>query len=85
MTTVLISGADGFIAQHTAASLKAQGCRLIGVCEEKKDLESFDSVYEGHLTYPLKDVFQCEDIEDFIHYANHMGSDEFRINTEGTQ
>lgn len=85
MTTVLISGADGFIAQHAAAGLAAMGCRLIGVSIEKKQLKYFDSVHEGHLTSPLKDVFQHEDIDVFIHCANHLGRDEFRINTEGTR
>ncbi len=84
MTTVLISGASGFIAQHAAASLTAQGCRMIGVSREKKELKYFNSVYEGHLTSPLKDVFQHEDIDVFIHCANHRGEDEFRINVEGT-
>ncbi len=66
MTTVLISGADGFIAQNTAAGLKAQGFRLIGISIEKNGLKYFDSVYEGHLTFPIKDVFQNEDIDLFV-------------------
>jgi len=85
MTTVLISGADGFIAQHVAANLSTFGCRMIGVSIEKKELNYFDSVYEGHLTCPLEDVFQHEDINVFIHCANHMGADEFQINVEGTR
>ena len=85
MTTVLISGADGFIAQHVAANLNTLGCRKIGVSIEKKELNYFDSVYEGHLTFPLKDVFQHEDIDVFIHCANHTGGDEFRVNVEGTR
>lgn len=85
MTTVLISGADGFIAQHLAAGLSSMGFRMIGVSIEKNELKYFHSVYEGHLTSRLKDVFQNEEIDVFIHCANHMGSDEFRINTEGTR
>ena len=85
MTTILISGADGFIAQHAAESLGALGCRMIGISIENKELDYFDSVYEGHLTFPLKDVFQHEDIDVFIHCANHTGGDEFRINVEGTR
>jgi len=85
MTTVLISGADGFIAQHAAANLNALGCRMIGVSIEKKEIDYFHSVYEGYLTSRLKDVFQHEDIDVFIHCANHSGGNEFRINVEGTQ
>lgn len=85
MKTVLISGADGFIAQHLAAGLSSMGFRMIGVSVEKNELKYFHSVYGGHLTSRLKDVFQNEEIDVFIHCANHVGSDEFRINTEGTR
>lgn len=85
MTTVLISGADGFIARHLAAGLSSLGFRMIGVSIEKNELKSFHSVYEGQLTSRLKDVFQNEEIDVFIHCANHMGPDEFRINKEGTR
>lgn len=85
MTTVLISGADGFIAQQVASSLSPLGCRLIGVSIDQKKLDFFHSVYEGHLTSPLEDVFQNEKIDVFIHCANHTGTDDYRINVEGTR
>ncbi len=85
MKTILISGADGFIAGQLARRLKASGLRLVGLALRARPLKFFDSVYQGTLLTPLEGLFEKEKIDAFIHCAYHPGKDELRVNVEGTK
>jgi nucleoside-diphosphate-sugar epimerase len=84
MKTVLISGANGFIGGYIAKAMKNPGVKIIGIDVEPKPLKHFDEVYRGRLLEPLKDVFDKEKIDVFIHCAYHMGKDEYKTNVTGT-
>jgi uncharacterized protein YbjT (DUF2867 family) len=84
MRTVLISGANGFIAQNAAKRMKDAGYRTIGVSRRPKQLAHYDAVYKGVLSGSIKGVFE-ENIDVFIHCAYHSGKDDYAINVEGTR
>jgi len=85
MKTILISGANGFIARHLAKKLKRPGFRIIGTSRWLREIENFDSIYEGKLMTPLKDVFEREHVDVFIHCANYTGDNDYKINVDGTK
>jgi nucleoside-diphosphate-sugar epimerase len=84
MKTILISGASGFIGRNLAKALKNPGFKIIGIDVEPQPREHYDEVYKGSLLEPLKDVFDREKIDVFIHCAYHMGKDEYKTNVRGT-
>jgi len=85
MTTVLITGANGLIGRSAAARCREAGMRTAGIVFPMEHPPEFDIVYPGALQTPLEAVFEKEDVEAVIHGANHIGKNEFVINTEGTK
>ena len=85
MKTVLISGANGFIATHIGQKLKNSGLRTVGISRSSQSIPYFDAVYKGSLMRPLEEIFEKEEIHTFIHCANHVGTNDYEINVEGTR
>lgn len=85
MTTVLVTGANGFIGRALGAACRSAGIRTLGVTYPFTELPDYDRAYPGKLTVPLEGVLGNEPIHAVIHGANHMGRDEFAVNTEGTR
>ncbi|OEU61809.1 MAG: hypothetical protein BBJ57_06695 [Desulfobacterales bacterium PC51MH44] len=84
MTTVLITGANGFIARHIAITLKQEKLRTVGVSRKTSRIDGFDKVYAAYLGESLKPVFEAETIDVLVHCANHVGKNEFKTNMNGT-
>lgn len=84
MKIILISGASGFIGRNLARALNNPKFKVIGIDVEAQPLEHYEKVYEGSLLEPLRDVFDKEKIDVFIHCAYHMGKDEYKTNVGGT-
>lgn len=84
-STVVITGASGFIGRHLAWRLAADGCRVIGVSRRGAPIQHCDAVYPAALGGSLAPVFQREDVTAVIHCANHTGRNEFAVNVNGTR
>jgi len=84
MTTVLITGANGFIAQHLACALKREQFRVIGTSRTGNIIEGFDRVYMVSLGESLVTVFNDEKVEVVVHSANAQGQNEYQLNVKGT-
>ena len=84
MTTVLITGANGFIARHLATTLKQEKLRTVGVSRKTSRTDGFDKVYTAYLGESLKPAFEAENIDVVVHCANHVGENEFEVNVNGT-
>lgn len=82
MKTVLITGANGFIARHLARSLGGAARRL-GVSRAGEPVDGFDLVRRAALGDALPS-FDDDAIDAVVHTANHEGSDEYRVNVDGT-
>jgi len=85
MNTVLITGANGLIGRSLASVCRDVGLRTVGIVFPYEHPPEFDAVYAGSLQNPLENVFQRETIGAMVHGANHVGRDEFTVNTEGTK
>lgn len=85
MSTVLISGARGFIAGCLAKSLKEAGFHVLGLSRIAEPLPHFHEVFSGFLLNPIQGVFEREHVDVFIHGAYYAGEDEFEINVNGTR
>ncbi len=84
MTTVLITGAGGFIARHLALTLKEAGMRVLGTSRSARDLPGFDRIYPARLGDSLRSLFDAEAVDSVVHTALAAGPDEYRANVEGT-
>jgi nucleoside-diphosphate-sugar epimerase len=84
LRTILITGANGFIAGLLAARLKSGGCRVVGTVRRTGDVAAFDATYPCVLGEPLRPVFEREHVDAVVHAANYAGANEYRVNVEGT-
>jgi nucleoside-diphosphate-sugar epimerase len=85
MKTILITGANGYIAQRLAARVRATGWRVVGTARGSRAADSFDAVYRCRLGDSLAPVLAAEKrIDALVHAANHAGPGEYEINTGGT-
>lgn len=84
MTSVLITGANSFIARHLAKILKQEGMHTIGVSRKTAPICCFDTIYTAFLGESLKSVLKKEAIDAVVHCAHHAGKKEFEINVNGT-
>jgi nucleoside-diphosphate-sugar epimerase len=84
MTTILITGANGFIARHLAHHLRPQSYRLIGTSRRSESCAGFGRVYRASLGDSLAPVFEGEKVGCIVHCANATGEDELRKNIDGT-
>lgn len=84
MTTVLITGATGFIARNLAPVLKAAGMRVIGTARRGDAVAGFDAVYPAGLGDSLGPLLAAEPVDAVVHAALDTGPDAYRINVDGT-
>jgi len=84
MITVLITGANGFIAQHLACVLKREQFRVIGTSRTGIYIEGFERVFMVSLGESLIPVFNAEKVDVVVHCANAQGRNEYQLNVKGT-
>lgn len=84
MKTILISGARGFIARHSAKVLKKDNLKVIGISRTLKPAQFFDIIYPGKLGEPLKNIFDKHSIHTMIHCAYDKNDVKETINKQGT-
>lgn len=85
MTTVLITGATGFIARHLAVTLQAAGARVLGVSHSGTVAPpGYARVVRAGLGDSLLSLLAEERVDAIVHTALATGADEYRLNVEGT-
>jgi len=84
-TTVMITGAGGFIGRHLAGRLSGEGYRVVGIARGGAALEHCHATYRAALGDSLISVMRQEDVDVVLHCANHAGPNEFAINVNGTR
>lgn len=85
MTTVLITGATGFIARHLAVTLQAADVRVLGVSHSSVVAPpAYARVARTGLGDSLLPLLAEERIDAIVHTALATGTDEYRLNVEGT-
>lgn len=84
MSTVLITGAHGFIARSLAPVLKAAGMRAVGTARQGVPVAGFDAVYRASLGDSLRPVLEAETVTAVVHAALASGPDAYRVNVDGT-
>ena len=84
MTTVLITGANGFIARNLAPVLKAADMRVIGTARRWQAAPGFGAVYSAGLGDSLGPLLAAEQVDAVVHAALDTGPDAYRVNVDGT-
>lgn len=84
MITVLITGANGFIARHLTPVLKAAGMRVIGTARRRDAAPGFDAIYPASLGDPLGSLLAAEQIDAVVHTALDPGPHSYATNVNGT-
>ena len=84
MATVLITGANGFIARNLAPVLKEAGMRVAGTARSGQMTPGFDAVYAASLGDSLQPILVAERIDAIVHAALDSGPDAYRANVDGT-
>jgi uncharacterized protein YbjT (DUF2867 family) len=84
MPTVLITGANGFIARRIAERCHANGWRVVGTVRGNDTPEHLSAAYQCALGGSLEAVLTNERVEVVVHTANHAGPGEYEINVNGT-
>lgn len=85
MTTVLVTGARGFIARHLAPVLQEADVRVVGVSRQTGPLPGCDVVHAAALGDSLAPVFAGERVDAVIHTALDSRSHAYETNVEGTR
>ena len=85
MTTVLIPGANGFIARAIAAALARSGVRVIGVSRAGAPVPGFDRVFRAGLGESMKPVFAEARVDAVVQCANDSRRDSYAVNVEGAR
>lgn len=85
MTTVLVTGARGFIARHLAPVLREAGRRVLGTSRRAEPLPGFDAVYPAALGGSLGEVLAAERVDAVIHTALDASPHAYQTNVEGTR
>jgi len=84
MTTVLITGAGGFIARNLAPVLKAAGMRVTGTSRAGQPVSGFDAVYPASLGDSLRSLLEVERVDAIVHAALDTGPNAYETNVTGT-
>jgi nucleoside-diphosphate-sugar epimerase len=84
MKTVLITGANGFIARHVACRLAEEGWHVTGVSRTGEALPHYHAVFRAALGDSLSAALAAGEYDAIVHTANAAGDDEYRINVDGT-
>jgi NADH dehydrogenase len=82
--TVLITGANGFIARHLAHRLRQAGVRIVGTSRASHQVAGFDRLFRAALGDSLQPLLQAEHIDAVVHTALYDGPDAYRVNVDGT-
>ncbi len=85
MSTILITGAHGFIAGILAAHFHTNGWRVVGTARREDGAPHFDAVHRCALGESLRDLLARERVDAVVHAAYYAGPDEYRVNVEGTR
>jgi NADH dehydrogenase len=84
MTTVLITGASGFIGRSLAPVLRQAGIRTVGGSRAAQELPDFDRVYRARLGDSLQPILEAERVDVIVHGALAEGPEAYEINVAGT-
>lgn len=84
MTSVLITGARGFVARSLAPVLGACGARVVGTSRHDAGNSLFAKVYEVRLGESLRPVLERELPDAVVHCALDGGPDAYSLNVDGT-
>jgi len=82
--SVLVTGANGFIARHLAHTLSKEGWRVTGLSRRGEALPGFHAVHRAALGDSLAEVLAAGPFDALVHTANASGADEYRLNVDGT-
>ena len=82
--TVLITGANGFIARHLAKTLGQAGMRVVGTSRAARPVAGFDRVYQASLGDSLRPALDAEPIDAVVHGALYSGQNAYTVNVDGT-
>jgi uncharacterized protein YbjT (DUF2867 family) len=85
MKTVLITGANGFIARHVARRLAEEGWQVTGVSRTGEALPCYHAVFRAALGGSLSGVLAAGVYDAVVHTANAAGDNEYRLNVDGTR
>lgn len=84
MTTVLITGAGGFIARRLAQALGAAGLSVVGASHSAADLPGYSRVFSASLGETLLPALAAQPVDAIVHTALAAGPGAYRLNVEGT-
>ena len=84
MTTVLVTGASGFIARHLGETLQRESMWTVGTSRSGAPLPGYDRIYKASLGDSLQPLFETERVDAVVHTALDPGPQSYSINVEGT-
>lgn len=84
MSTVLITGAGGFIARRLARTLQATGLTVWGASHSAAALPGYGRVFPAGLGETLLPALAAGPVDAIVHTALAAGPDAYRLNVEGT-
>ncbi len=84
MSTVLITGAGGFIARHLARTLAGAGMTVLGASHSAAALPGCAQVFPASLGETLLPALASQPVDAIVHTALATGPDAYRLNVEGT-
>ena len=84
MTTVLITGAGGFIARRLAQTLDDADFSVLGASHSAAALPGYSRVFPASLGETLLPALAAGPVDAIVHTALATGSGAYRLNVEGT-
>lgn len=84
MSTVLITGAGGFIARHAAQTLADAGMTVLGAARRGDALSGYAQLFPASLGETLLPALASRPVAAIVHTALATGPDAYRLNVEGT-
>lgn len=85
MSTVLVTGASGFIGRHLARALEDAGHEVIAVSRCGTALPHTTATIPAPLGESIAESLGAHSIDAAVHAANDEGADAYRVNLEGTR
>ncbi len=83
MTTVLLTGAGGFIARRLAQTLNEAGMAVLGASHSAAALPGYGRVFPASLGETLLPALASRPVDAIVHTALATGPDAYRLNVEG--
>ncbi|HSN75076.1 MAG TPA: hypothetical protein VL334_08300 [Anaerolineae bacterium] len=84
MSTVLLTGAGGFIARRLAQTLQAVGMQVLGASHSVATLPGYARVFPASLGETLLPALAMQPVDVVVHTALATGPDAYRLNVRGT-